>query len=96
LAIKSPASDLFALGGRTPTCAAHTCPVGRSGCLRMESRNDRFVTAAYTQPDLTEPNDSEVILLAIHLIQLMPLAFCVFKNDLSARLDSAAVAVARL
>ncbi len=25
-----------ALGGRTPTCAAHTCPVGRAGCYGIE------------------------------------------------------------
>ncbi len=45
---------------------------------------------------LSQPNDGEVVLLAIHLIQLMTLAGRVFKKNLIAGFNNSVVAVAGL
>ena len=45
---------------------------------------------------LSQPNDGEVVLLAIHLIQLMTLTGRVFKKNLIAGFNNSAIAVAGL
>jgi hypothetical protein len=46
--------------------------------------------------DLTEPNNSEVVLLAIHLIQLMTITGRVFKKNQISGFNNSAIAVASL